>query len=431
MNRVRGLLIVCIAAGLAPGSSIMGANEPELVVGGSLTFEFGDADISTVPGPKFGTEEKGSVADINLSLRNRRVQAGVTLSLAQGSENVTSIGTDDEVPFPLDNAYIRLSDLFGLLRMNLRLRGKETSLGTIAVTGTNPDPVEGQLDYRASDGMLTLDVERGVLGNVYLGVAANQITGRAATPTAEAIEHIWGVKGLTGYEGELIYGYLDIGVLNTRYPTETFVTEAELGGFLFDWWDLTFTGETTMIGPAADTFAIGGGGEMAFTVAGFTPKASVFAKNRDYGRDEDLLKIANARDDFNTRSGNQELGWDANLSYRVAQLWKSNLLTLRGGYNTIVTGVQRDGWSAGFDLNFYEFGELPLTGGFSIGQYGDEGLGVFGNDDLLWSSFLSYNYFGLEVKAELGRKIYKDPLDPGSGNRNSAVGYLLSARVFF
>ena len=80
-----------------------------------------------------------------------------------------------------------------------------------------------------------------------------------------------------------------------------------------------------------------------------------------------------------------------NLSYRIAQLWKSNLLTLKGGYNTIVTGVQRDGWSAGFDLNFYEFGKLPLTGGFSIGQYGDESLGVFGNDDLLWSGFLSYN----------------------------------------
>ena len=171
--------------------------------GGSLGFEFGDADVSTVPGPEFDTDETGSVGDISLYLRNRRVQAGVTLSLAQGSENVTSIGTEDEVPFPLDNAYIRLSDLFGIFRMNLRLRGKETSLGTIAVTGTEPDPVEENLDYRASDGVITLDVERGVLGDVYLGIEANQIAGRAETPMTEAVDHIWGVKALTGYEARV------------------------------------------------------------------------------------------------------------------------------------------------------------------------------------------------------------------------------------
>ena len=171
---------------------------------------------------------------------------------------------------------------------------------------------------------------------------------------------------------------MNAGVFNTQYPVETFVTEVEVGGFLYDWWDFTFTGESTIIGLDPDIIALGGGGEIEATVAGVTPTVAVFAKNEHYGRDEDLLTIENARDDFNTRSGRQELGWDAGVSYRLSNLWESNLLTIKGGYNTIVTGQQRSGWNTGFDLNFYEFGELPLTGGFTIGQYGDEGLGVFG-----------------------------------------------------
>lgn len=108
-----------------------------------------------------------------------------------------------------------------------------------------------------------------------------------------------------------------------------------------------------------------------------------------------------------------------------------NLITLKGGYNALLSGVQRWGWNAGFDLNFYDFDELPLTGGFSISQYGDEGLGIFGNSDLLWNAFLSFNYYGLELKAEAGRQIYQDPMDPSGGSRNSAVGYTLSALVYF
>ncbi len=427
MKQKGGLLFLLLILILLP----CGAEEKPLYFGGSLSFTFGDLDASTKPGPRFGTDNTGSVGDISLYLRNRKVQAGVSLSLAQSAENVTSIGGLEEVPFPLSNAYIRCTDVFDLFRVKLHLRGEETALGTMAVTGTDPDPVEGELDYQTNDGVLTLELERGVLGDFILGIETNQIAGRSATQSLEALDNIWGFKLMTGYEGEFLYANLDLAVLNAQYPSETFTALWEGGGTLIEDWDLNLTTEATLVGLKSESMALGGGAEIEVALGGFTPKFGFFAKNEFYGKDEDLLSIADARDDFNTRTGSREWGWDMEVSYNPADIMGLNLITLKGGYNALLSGVQRWGWNAGFDLNFYDFDELPLTGGFSISQYGDEGLGIFGNSDLLWNAFLSFNYYGLELKAEAGRQIYQDPMDPSGGSRNSAVGYTLSALVYF
>jgi len=422
-----GLIVLFLVLILLP----CGAEEKSLNFGGSLNFTFGDLDAATMPGPKFITNETGSVGDVSLYMRNRKVQSGLSLSLAQAAENVTSIGSLEEVPFPLTNAYIRCTDVFDLFRIKLHIRGEETSLGTMAVTGTNPDPVEGNLNYKESDGILTIELERGVLGDFYFGIETNQIAGRSATGPLEALDNIWGFKLMTAYEGEYLFADLNAGMVNAEYPEQTFIAEWEGGGTLIEDWDLTLNTEATLTGLNPDAIALGGGAEMEVSIAGFTPKFGIFAKNANYGKDEDLLSIADARDDFNTRTGSIELGWDVNASFSMAELTGSNLITVKGGYNTILTGVPRWGWNAGCNLNFYEFDEMPLTGGFSISQYGDEALGIFGNSDLLWNVFVSYNYYGLELKAEAGRKIYEDPMDPAGGSRNSAVGYSLSALVYF
>lgn len=411
--------------------SLLTAAEKDIQFGGSLNFTFGDPDVFSKPGPQFNTDNTGSAGDVNLYFRNRKVQAGLTLSLAQAAENVTSIGTEDEVPFPLDNAYLRCSDVGDLLEIKLHLRGEETSLGTMAVTDTEPDPIENKLDYQKQDGILTIAVERGVLGDFVLALRTNQIEGRAATATLEALDNIWGLNLITGYQGEYFYIDLEAGVMNLKYPKETFVTTIETGGPLFQGSFLELYTEAAIIGLNPGTIAAGGGAELELTFSGFSPKFGIFLKNGNYGKDEDLLSISGSRDDFNTRTGDNHWGWEATLSYNPKLLLGFNFISIFGGFNQVVTTPMRWGWNTGFNLNFYHFDRLPLTGGFSIGQFGDDGLGIFGNSDLLWNAFLSYNYHGIELKAEAGQAIYEDPMDPSGGNRNSALGYTISALVYF
>ena len=407
------------------------ANSETIKVGGSISFKFEDLDIFLPPGPVFSTDETGSVGDLNLNFLNRKIQAGVTLSLAQATENVRSIGTIEEIPFPLSNAYIRAKGVFDVADIKFHLRGKENSIGTLAVMDINPDPVENISAYKKGDGILTAMTQQGLFGDFSVGLSVNQIAGKSETPTTAAVGNIWGVSTILKYEGEYFYTNLEAGITNHKYPVESFLGLFNGGFILGEDVSLSLDSEAALYSLSPADLAIGGGISMSLSFTEAELSARCFGKNLNYGKDTELLTISSAIDDFNTRTGSNELGFDIGLKYYPDIIPNYRLITLNGGFNMIPTGHARFGWNSGILLNLFTTEETPMTAGFNISQYGDPDLGIFGNSDLLWSLFYTINYYGLELKAEGGRKIYEDPMEPAGGNRNSAFFYGLSGTVYF
>ncbi len=409
--------------------------EKKLNVGGSVSYSFGDADINTAPGPVFGTDPSGSVGSLNLYMRNRKLQAGITVKLAQGVINTKHISDPilylEENPFPLESGFVKLRNIFDTIYLGIQMRGTQESVGSLVISDPDPDPEDADRKYDETDAVVSVGLENDLIEGFSAKIEASQIPGASATSSNPLVEHIWGVNGTVGYENDFLFTSLNVGCRNVSSFPETFIGTLKTDLSLENIGGLDFTGEFSIIDIVVGEMGMGGAAKLGFDFLGFSPRASFYWKNDLYGKDEELLVVGNAHNEFNTVTGTDAMAFDAVLGYNFVELIGNNLVSIHGGASRMLTGSQRWGWNAGCSLNFYDLIEQILVLGFSIGQYGDEGLDVFGNDDLIWNVSLNYNYYGLDIKAEVGRKVYSDPMDPTGGSQNSALGYSLSGTVYF
>lgn len=410
------------------------AQQRSISAGGTIEFSFGDNDLTSDPGPAFGTYRYGTLAKLSLLLRNDHVAAGMSVEIPQGQKNVDYVDytqnplSDGDVngsPLNVSAAFIRLREILGVVDVTLDIEG-----GTIGIGEMAKSVKTSSSDKRSG---VSVGLVPGSVGDLAMHLIVNQAPGTPPTPIMSAIRSFWGSQARIGWEAESFSIYASALAFDLEKYLSTWA--AGLNGsfdtMIGDEDGLAIKGQLEVASCASvgSAIGIGSGIKAGLGWKGFGVNGEWLWKNDSFGKDTKILLIDSVADDFGSWA-TQASALSGGLSLNPRALLGFDNLTLSGGYGQILVGSGRSGWFCGADINLSRILMTTAVLGFSMSRYGIVTEAPFINGNILWKVSALYDYHGVKLSGWYGVQAYDDPTIPGV-EQSARSAFEIAATVAF
>ncbi|MEW5816646.1 MAG: hypothetical protein AB1798_14790, partial [Spirochaetota bacterium] len=325
---------------------------------------------------------------------------------------------------PIKSAYLKLNKIAGVVDLTFELNGTPVGVGSMVTSDKSAGDANLGVTLGLSDGVVP-GLSASILVNQAAGVAAVSDSGDTWSDETDAEEKaVLGSLLKVGYSmdvaGMKIGAVLKAGIKDFAAIGENLVLGFEPSFSMPDLMALAIKGEVDLLLLGSGTTGLGLGAGVSAAIMGISPSVNFYMKNASYYGDDsydffdaDDIDDSSAMAEFNSIDDKGATLINVGLTVDLASILGMKLITLNAGGDFFLgDGYTNVGLNGGVDLTFADLIKIPLTVGFTIGQYAE--------NDLTWAGTIGYTY------AEIFKATFK--LEQTEAD---VIGYSIGGKVSF